>query len=485
MSKSKLSEHIFKKGKFITPWNSLLGDVTRNQSWCLNRYPEYIWLALILYRYGRKKGLEKSYCVLKKLHEISRDLKAPAFSLVLGLSEVKQNELFSYVVGIMDSNVLAPLTLLYTYSENRIFSKYFTDMTMQPSKRQEIITKVLQKGYMHQSEFATDIRFLVLFFTLLTGTFSLPKQELELILEYPKLEHSDEKMRIIRPSIRSMEMMVLNLEILDVTFLENFWVRISKMSDCKLFFMKWPENSEDANKYVELLYEVFQYYTDCFIAVAPLDKKTLVLLGLATYSYKRVLEIYEHNLYNSISARSSIRTVIENYIMMKYLIKAEESQVDIWEKYQMYGIGLYKVVVARFRDEEKELPNSHVDYKYLEILVNEMMDERFLDMDTSYFDKQNIRDKAISVGEKELFGLYYDYDSSFEHGLWGAIRESSLLKCDSPAHQYHCVPDYENKQNLKSVWPDCISTMNSTIKLLNEFFSLPESLLNEVMKFDK
>ena len=38
---------------------------------------------------------------------------------------------------------------------------------------------------------------------------------------------------------------------------------------------------------------------------------------------------------------------------------------------------------------------------------------------TRYFDNQNIRAKAESVDEKHLYGLYYDYDSSFEHGLWG------------------------------------------------------------------
>lgn len=42
-------------------------------------------------------------------------------------------------------------------------------------------------------------------------------------------------------------------------------------------------------------------------------------------------------------------------------------------------------------------------------------------MDTTYFDKKKIREKAIDVDEKDLFGLYYDYDSAFEHGLWGAI----------------------------------------------------------------
>ncbi len=74
---------------------------------------------------------------------------------------------------------------------------------------------------------------------------------------------------------------------------------------------------------------------------------------------------------------------------------------------------------------------------YIEALVNEFKGEEFIDMDTKYFDKQNIRLKAEDVGEKNLYGLYYDYDSSFEHGLWGAIRESSLLKCNNPAHKYH------------------------------------------------
>ena len=83
-----------------------------------------------------------------------------------------------------------------------------------------------------------------------------------------------------------------------------------------------------------------------------------------------------------------------------------------------------------------------------------LIDEEFLNMDTRYFDSQSIRQKAESVNEKELFGLYYDYDTSFEHALWGAIRESAMLKCDNPAHQYHNVPDIEGQLVLKSVMAD-------------------------------
>ena len=126
----------------------------------------------------------------------------------------------------------------------------------------------------------------------------------------------------------------------------------------------------------------------------------------------------------------------------------------------------------------KELTDSHVQVKYLDMLVNEYKNKEFIDMDTTYFDKKNVREKAISVGEKELFGFYYDYDydSSFEHGLWGAIRESSLIKCNSPLHQYHCVPDIENNQKLKSVWKDCFDTMNKILAVLDDIYGCPAHL---------
>lgn len=480
-----MSDHIFKKGRFITPWNNALGSLSKMQSWSQNRLPEYLWLGLILNKYGRKEGLEKSYFILKKLHEINNGLFVPAFSLILELDLEEQKELYSYIIKIAGKEVLSPLTLLYTYSDYQEFSRWFCDPCFTPSDRQKSIDIVLKEAYFHQSEFATDIRFLVTYFSLLTGHIKMPKAEIKLILEYPHIEHSNERMCIIRPTIRSAEMVLLGLEILNEQFLEDFWRRISKMSECKLFCIKFPINESDADEYIETLNKIFQYLSTCFLSISPLDKKMLVLLGISTYSYKRLLEIVNHNLYNTIAARSSIRTVIESYIMMKYLIKNENTQENIWDKFQYYGIGLYKVVLARSRETESNLSNSHIDYKYIELLVNEYMDEEYIDMDTSYFDKQNIREKAISVGEKELYGLYYDYDSSYEHGLWGAIRESSLIKCESPAHQFHCVPDYENKQNLKNVWPDCVKVMNEIIFILDELYSIPEHLLKEVVNFDK
>ena len=195
------------------------------------------------------------------------------------------------------------------------------------------------------------------------------------------------------------------------------------------------------------------------------------------------MEAYEHQLFNTVSGRSCVRVLIEDFIMMKYLVKNEAEHNNIWREYQLYGLGAYKLVLQRYRESVSQ-SESHFDVPYIEALVNEFKSEDFIDMDTRYFDKQNIRAKAEAVGEKELYGLYYDYDSSFEHGLWGAVREVALLKCSNPAHQYHCVPNIDGQTSLKTVLPDCIMVMNKTIAFLNDIYGIPAHLLNEVIDFE-
>ena len=61
---------------------------------------------------------------------------------------------------------------------------------------------------------------------------------------------------------------------------------------------------------------------------------------------------------------------------------------------------------------------------------------------------------------------------------------STLLKCNNPAHQYHCIPDIDDGIVIKTVLPDCIMVMNKTISYLNELYGAPEQLLNEVINFE-
>lgn len=485
MGHSKLSDHTFKKGKFITPINSLpmMQEFEDEKSWTYGRMPEYLWIGLLLKYYGREEGLRKSYGIISALHKLAPDLYTARLSQILKLDTDIQKEFYDYIVCMGAKKALTPLTIYLTASLAPVFAECFYCPEQSIDDRCEAIVQTMRDIMDHQSNEATDIRFVALYFNQLSGKVHLLKDQVDLLVAYPASKHTDEIMRMARPTVRSLEMMILTFENTDSEYLKGFWRCVSEMTECSIFAVEFPEEKRNIAAYMEKLHEVFVYLSELFTVADPLDEKMNVLLGIATYSYKRLKEIYEHHLFNSISGRSCVRVLIEDYIMMKYLVKNEASHNNIWRDYQLYGMGLYKLVLARHR-ESGVSEESHFDEKYIEALVNEFKGEEFIDMDTKYFDKQNIRLKAESVDEKNLFGLYYDYDSSFEHGLWGAIRESSLLKCNNPAHKYHCVPDIEDETRLKTVLPDCIMVMNKTVFFLNELYGIPEQLLNEVINFE-
>lgn len=485
MAYVRLSEHKYRKGIFTTPINSIpnMTELNDEKSWNYGRMPEYLWIGLILHKYGRSEGLNKLFRIIIKLHELAPDLLLPRMSDILDLDSNTQTDFFNYIIDVSSKEALSPLTLIMTISETPEFAQCCYSRNMSFERRKKELIETMEKIAWHQSNEATDVRFVIVSFLLLTNKLHIPKDHLDMLLKYPELKHEDEEMRMIRPSVRATELALLQMEKANKMFLEYFWRRISEMTDCTLYSMSFPKEEANIDLYMEQLHEVFSYLSKLFLSTNPLDDKMNVIVGIGTYSYKQFREAYEHNLFNAISGRGCIRLLIENYINLKYLIKNESKHKNIWREYQYDGIGKYKLVLARQREYEVR-PQSHFDKDYIEALVNEYKDESFIDMDTRYFDNQNMRAKAEGVDEKELYGLLYDYDSSFEHGLWGAIRESALLKCGNPAHQYHCVPDVDFGNRLKSILPDCIMVMNKTIAFINTIYGLPSPLFEEVIKFE-
>lgn len=85
--------------------------------------------------------------------------------------------------------------------------------------------------------------------------------------------------------------------------------------------------------------------------------------------------------------------------------------------------------------------------------------------------------------KKDLYNFHYDYGSSYEYGLWEAIRESSMIKCVNPEHRYHTVPDINNFIKLKSTLKDSIKIMNNIIQILKNEFGIPDELLKGLINF--
>lgn len=78
------------------------------------------------------------------------------------------------------------------------------------------------------------------------------------------------------------------------------------------------------------------------------------------------------------------------------------------------------------------------------------------------------------VRKDALYEIYYEYGTNFSHGFWGAVRESSMLICDNPAHMNHVVPDYYADQQLSSVLADCEMLMKKVFAVLSGYIELPD-----------
>ena len=476
MEHLRLSEYKNKKGKLISPWNEFATPLSEDLAWFTGRLPEYLWIALILDAYERQQGINKCLLIIKKLAELDNDLIAPAWSQIIKLDNKTQEVFFEYLSTNIKKEILAPLTCISTISEVPIFHKYF-HFNFSIKERLEKLTTLIGDISDHQTNSSTDIRYIVLMYGIMSGKMVMPKEYGAMLDEYRFLTHKDEKMRMIRPFIRSSEMMIINhvVKLENDDYLNQFWKTISEITECKCFYIQFMEDNMEKTDFLDKTNHIFKYYQG-LVKANPLNNKLLVLTSLGVYSYKRLKELVEHSLFNEISGRSIVRNITENYIVMKYLLKHEKEHSDIWSDFQYYGIGKYKLIVQKDREFGKYNAKSHLNYPYMEVLIGEYTREEYIDMDLNYFDKIGIREKAIEVGEKALYDFLYDYDSQFEHGLWGAIRESALLKCNNPAHRFHCIPDVEDIQKLPSVWDDCKFVITQLVKLLSEEFGLPDHL---------
>lgn len=480
MDKKRLSSYNFQKGKFIAHFNEIPNMKT--DSWATNRMPEYLWMGLVIEYFGREVGLLKLRDVFFKFFREFPMLDSPKLSSIFALESKLQERLLMILRDEVTIEPLSCLTIFLTSTVNPIFSNIFYDGSTVENRLTKL-TSTMKKLSHHQSDETTDVKFSIITFYICYERMQIPESFFLLLNKYHELSHSHQKMPKYRASIRAAEQGLVCMDETNNIFLDEFWRCVSEMSECELNYFSFPEENRDLTLYMESVYEVLRYLSDTFVSVVPLDEKMKVILGISTYAYKRLQEINSHNMFNSIAGRSCVRVLIESYIMLKYLIKSEPMHPDIWREYQSYGLGQYKTVLEKHRDNPTN-SQCHFTASVIESLVNEFINEAFVDMDTGYFNSQNIRMKAQFVDEEILYGLYYDYDSAFEHGLWGAIRETSFLKCENPAHGFHNVPDLDNLVNSASVMFDCVMVMNKIVSFLDEQFSLPVGLVEGVLEFE-
>ena len=485
---SRLCDHKLKRnqGLIVTPFNDALGDSLHLNSWIKERMPEYIWLGLILMYYGRKNGFNIAGKLLLKLAARFNTLSHPKLSHFFSMNNEEQKEAYEIIIKFIDKRVLTPLTAIYKPRNYKVFNDFFNTSKIKVKEKIHVLYNAVKTFYNHQSNEATDLRYLSITFLFFNKLIKIPASTANTFYEYPMTDHSEEKMKSYRPTIRSTEMTFssdLNnySSNININFIDFFWRNISMKTECNPIEIIFKKSDENYDEFIMKCREIIKYLLLSFKDESINDDKFSVITGSLNYITKIFNEINNASIGDSIIGRLGFRTIVEVYIMLKYLIINEKKHKNIWLDYKLYGISKLKSTLIKSREIKLD-KKAHFIQPLAEAIVNEIKSEEFIDIDLKYFDKQNIRDKFNSVDEKELYDIYYEYDSNYSHGFWSAIRESSLLFCNNPTHQYHSIADYNFCQRNSDVKFDCYKIIVKAFLLIKPIYKIPKSLFYD---FDK
>lgn len=473
----KINNHEFKKGVLISPMNKLPTDLGY-YNWRKEAHPEFIWISLIMKEYGRKKCFLIFEALFPDFLEL--ELNSLKFSEILNSDDKIQSEFYKKLLYYVDAKVLSPLTLLFSKKDYPVFNEYFLTLDYTTDEKIFILDCVLSEYGYHDTDESTDIRFLSICYLLIKGRIKVVEEIADVFMDcitnYANCSHENVVMRRYRPMIRSLHAGYYEHE-KNMEYIENFWKKLTKLDGCKLIILKYENEWELPGGFIDDTKKVLKELIVEYEEIYPTEDKFNVIINSTIYSLKVFIELVENNLRNKIIGRMNIRIILEVYIILKFLKHTENETDNIWKKYILYGIGKYKLIVLKAREYSLKYDNSHLNSDYLEYIINEPQDEMFTDIEFKYFEKINIREKANVVNEKELYDMFYDYESNYAHGLWGAIRESSMSICYNETHLCHSIPDIDFAQNCPDVLPDAYLIIRKILKFVNEIYPIKEEYL--------
>jgi hypothetical protein len=375
-------------------------------------------------------------------------------------------------------SALSALLLVECLPDRALWKSRLTEPT---DDHWEVLARAIAGCFDHQSQRATDVRWLKVAFLAITGRMIFPQQladRVESIRLYP--DHGD--MRQVRPFIRATEIAMRMLEFGEDGRTElpdqhqlAFWEELYRKTRCL------PEERDAGPQATERpvtqglidTAELVAAHFHSTIAHTSIDARHDSSFGLVLYALNLLIETSASYSHSSPIGRSTLRTIVECFITLSYLVAKDDA--DLWLKHRDYGNGQTKLSLLKNFASDK-VP-SFVDLERLEALANEDKWVEFTDINLGAWSSQNLRTMATEANLKDVYDCYYDICSGNTHGHWSAAREAAFVACTNPMHRFHKIPSPINF-GLRSVLPDGILLVNRMLDELNKVYPGLEHRIN-------
>lgn len=461
--------------KILTPPMASIPNMVL-QSWSNERMPEMLWAVLI----RKKHSDEIGYAIFRELlrwladNMGEREVNGVTHTEIAALEIQLRKDFILKIVELAGTDALKPLLLfdkLPAYDDWSDAVKAERD----PETDWDFLAESIADVLFHQTQQATDIRWVRLMGSFLGGKMHMPLEMVEKYNHYPNKYDQ----RSVRPGIRSAEMM---LDVAGETKIskwsEEFWKMSKEETQCipETIYTeddlrkRYESISEDKKFYDKYLHEFRGELLDHFFKTSKttsIDSRHETVFGLALYALDVFIENSILEMAGTTSGRVTTRIIFEALVMLKYLLQKESEGEELWDTYRNYGNGQINLIMRKYEDEEYS--SSMVDLKKIDSIANEDKWSEYVPINLGNWDASDLRTISTYVEMKPLYDKYYPYTSGFIHANWGAVREASFETCMNPLHRFHRIPLF-GLPVMPNVNEDCRQMVNQIGDLLNRAY---------------
>jgi len=467
---SDISSHKKNKKKLIPPLLQI--DNLSPCSWINDRLPDSLWSVLVIGSLDRETALD-FFRYVSNYVEKNKEFADITHTSLGDISEDKLSKFIQHLVSYSDDikRVLQPSCY---YPEIPGFKTWKECIGLpDPKDAIKILSDCIKKTSNHQSQEATDCRWVKVLCMILGDKLVIPskfEEQYKGILYYPN--YGD--MRQVRPTIRSCEIMLQSINLIWPSY---FWKYNYTTTAC-IPELKYSQKYESIcrgldnqiknqrEKYINQLNEVNNDLISHFFKIVDntdLNIRKESIFGLSLYSLTLFREIITYSITHSIVGRIALRSLVDSYISLKYLLKKEKDEPEIWNDFYEYGKGQAKLIYLKIKEMEENV--SFLDLDEIGLILNEDKWLEYIPINLGHWNSNNTRSMSEEAGIKEIYDKYFNYTSGYVHATGFAIRESVYQFCLNPLHRFHRIPifGYKTKSNIV---PDSIELLNKILGCL-------------------
>jgi hypothetical protein len=471
-SYSGIDAHKRQKKVLVPPLMAIPGITL--QSWVNDRLPEMLWSALLISRLGRERALEsfRNVAALVPKLPIKKRTVQPTLSGLATVEEEILRDLLSAICSDTDSKVaLRPMLLMDDLPAREQWAGSI-GQTPQVEDWESLKVSVLAV-LDHQSQEATDCRWLRVLFQVLSGKLHLRTlEDVREILEYPRLGLQQK----VRPTIRSIEGM-LDLPSKPASMWpQSFWRQCLRDTACDprhTMEMECLPQIATTGRRIRDVREALARHQKATLDTTDVDAKHDATFGFGAYALSILDELISMGNSTAILGRIGLRTLFESYVTLLYLKKNDDP--NLWMAYRKYGSGQAKLAFLKLDNPASSIPSS-VNPEILRELANEDRWLEFVSIDLGHWASTDLRKLSEDLGVKLDYDRLYPWTSAFTHGNWGAVRNSCFDLCINPLHRLHRRLRSDTA-DLGDVVPDACELVD---KILDAIDSLYPSFIHRV-----